>query len=74
MCSVFPAPAHQSIYHDFKFHLSSDVTLGLKVFVSRARLPLSVWDRWEGDEVGFSQALVSPPDATYVTVQVCTDL
>lgn len=55
-----------SIYHDFKFHLSSEINLCLKVYISRARLPAHHW-RPAADG---SALLRCPPDATYVTAQV----
>ncbi len=59
------------MYHDFKFYLSSDIGLGLKVYISRARLPGSLWRAWGvgDDDPGVLPASASPPDATYVTVQ-----
>ena len=40
------------------------------MFVSRARVPLSQWKRWDEVHSIEEELVASPPDTTYVTVQV----
>jgi hypothetical protein len=55
-----------SIYHDFRFHLSSDMNVHLKVYIARARLPSWFWNP-QADTAAFRRC---PPDTAYVTAQV----
>lgn len=60
-----------SIYVDLPFHLSSDLNLDLKVFISKIKVPELCWKAAESRSVFLEHK--PSPESCYVSLQVVCD-